>query len=63
MGCSRLCPNNTGLAFGFQQPVQSNGILVNRIMENNNSVSTQPSNLKQNVGRVRSSQQQIHWQL
>jgi ABA responsive element binding factor len=54
--------NNTGLAFGFQQPVQSNGVLVNRIMENNNSVPTQPSSLAPNVGGVRSSQQQIHRQ-
>lgn len=53
--------NNTSLAFGFQQPVQSNGVLVNRIMENNNSVPTQPSSLSlnNNVGGVRSSQQQI----
>ena len=56
--------NNTSLAFGFQQPVQSNGVLVNRIMENNNSVPTQPSSLalNNNVGGVRSSQQQIRRQ-
>lgn len=54
--------NNTNLAFGFQQPVQSNGVLVNQIMENSNSVPTQPSSLAMNVGGVRSSQQQIRQQ-
>jgi hypothetical protein len=56
-------PNhNTSIAFGFQQPVQSNGVLDNWIMENNNSVPTELYSLKLNVGGVRYSQKQIWWQ-
>lgn len=51
--------NNTGLTFEFQQPNRSNGVLGNRIMENNNSVPNQPPGLAMNVGGLRSSQQQI----
>ncbi|KAG2704501.1 hypothetical protein I3843_05G006800 [Carya illinoinensis] len=56
-------PNdNTGLSFCFQQPVRSNGVLGNQIIENNNPVPNQPSNLAMNVGGLRSSQQQIQQQ-
>lgn len=51
--------NNNSLTFGFQQPIQSNGVLRNRMMENNNSVPNQPPSLAMNVGGLRSSQQQI----
>lgn len=53
--------NNTSLAFGFQQQSQCNGVLANRITENNNSVSNQSSSIARNGG-VRSSQQQIQHQ-
>ncbi|KAF5448156.1 hypothetical protein F2P56_028714 [Juglans regia] len=54
--------DNTGLSFCFQQPVQSNGVLGNQIIENNNPVSNQPSNLAMNIGGLRASQQQIQQQ-
>ncbi|GMY06055.1 ABSCISIC ACID-INSENSITIVE 5-like protein 7 [Fagus crenata] len=51
--------NNNSLTFGFHQPIRSNGVLHNRMMENNNSVPNQPPSLAMNVGGLRSSQQQI----
>ncbi|KAF5444373.1 hypothetical protein F2P56_036855 [Juglans regia] len=56
-------PNdNTSLAFEFQQPSRSNGVFVNQITENNNSIPTQPASLALNAGRVRSPRQQIQQQ-
>ncbi|XP_008236589.1 PREDICTED: ABSCISIC ACID-INSENSITIVE 5-like protein 7 [Prunus mume] len=52
-------PNNhNGIAPGFQQPSRTNGLLGNRVADNNNSVLNQSPNLALNVGGVRSSQQQ-----
>ncbi|XP_044509207.1 bZIP transcription factor 46-like [Mangifera indica] len=48
---------NIGLALGFQQPSRDNGLLGNRVIENNNSVSGQLRGLAPNVRGVISSQQ------
>ncbi|KAG2704192.1 hypothetical protein I3760_06G173400 [Carya illinoinensis] len=56
-------PNdNNSLAFEFQQPSRSNGVFVDQIIENNNSIPTQPTSLALNAGRVRSPHQQIQQQ-
>ncbi|XP_038722426.1 bZIP transcription factor TRAB1-like [Tripterygium wilfordii] len=49
--------NNAGLVLGFQQANQNNGLVANRMMENNNSVPLQPHSFALNDGGIRSSQQ------
>ncbi|KAL5788325.1 hypothetical protein ACOSP7_005274 [Xanthoceras sorbifolium] len=49
--------NNNSLALGFQQPSRNNGLMGNRLMQNNSSVPGQPPALALNVGGLRSTQQ------
>ncbi|XP_037492756.1 bZIP transcription factor TRAB1 [Jatropha curcas] len=57
--------NNASLALAFQQANHNSGLMGTGIVENNNLVGSQPSNLALNVGGIRSSQplpqqQQLH---
>ncbi|XP_010269648.1 PREDICTED: ABSCISIC ACID-INSENSITIVE 5-like protein 5 isoform X1 [Nelumbo nucifera] len=55
--------DNIGLALGFPQPGQTNGVVLNRIAESNNPVHTQSPNLAININGARSSQPQQQQQL
>ncbi|KAK0580992.1 hypothetical protein LWI29_008573 [Acer saccharum] len=49
--------NSTSLALGFQQPSRNNGLMSDRLMQNNNLVAVQPPALALNVNGLRSLQQ------
>lgn len=54
-------PNATnGLALGYQQSCQNNGLLDNQVTRKNNSAPNQPPSLALNIDGIRSSQQHMH---